>query len=360
MFATGVQRWLYRHVAKPIFFLRDPEVVHDRALWIGRLVGAHSASRSVLRFLEAYQDPLLKQTILGIDFENPVGLAAGFDKNAQLTETLPSVGFGFVEVGSITGEPCAGNPKPRLWRHPDLRSLRVYFGLKNDGAAVIARRLRGQRFAVPVGISMAKTNCQTTVEQGAAIADYVKVYEAFEGVGAYDTINISCPNAYGGQPFTDPDRLDALLQALSERRNNKPMFLKLSPDLSLEQLDAIAHVAKRRGVNGLIVSNLLKDHQLGEGGLSGRSVVDAALTHLMYLAKNYKDDFILVSCGGVFSAWDAYNRIRHGAHLVQLITGMVYEGPQLIGEINKELADYLRRDGYTSIADAVGSAYRIT
>lgn len=359
MMATGLQRWVYGRVLKPLAFKRDPERVHDRAIAVGRWLGRFSVTRTVTEGLFAYADPVLEQDVAGIRFSNPIGLAAGFDKDANLTQILPSVGFGFEEIGSITGEPCAGNPKPRLWRHPDLQSLRVYYGLKNDGCEAIERRLRKKSFAGPVGVSIAKTNCVDTVETDAAIADYVKTYTTMRDVGDYDTINISCPNAYGGQPFTDTEQLDQLLAAIVAVRNKKPMFLKLSPDLSLEQLHCIAEVAKKHGVDGLIVSNLTKKHDLGKGGLGGKAVANGAMKHLVYLAKTFPGEFVLVSCGGLFTAEDVYERIKHGASLVQLITGMVYKGPQLIGEINRDLARLLKRDGFGNVSEAVGSAYRV-
>lgn len=357
MIATSLQRWVYGRMLKPLAFAQDPEDVHDRAIAVGRWLGRFRLSRAAMSILLRYRDPLIEQEVLGIHFPNPIGLAAGFDKNAQLTSILPSVGFGFEEIGSITGQECAGNPKPRLWRHPDLQSLRVYYGLKNDGCEEIAGRLQGKQFSGPVGVSIAKTNCADTVEMDAAIADYVKAYKAFKEIGDYDTVNISCPNAYGGQPFTDVESLDALLAALVAVRNSKPMFLKLSPDLELKQLHAIADVAKKHRVDGLIVSNLTKNHDLGKGGLGGKAVADGAMKHLVYLAKTFPNDFVLVSCGGLFTAEDVYDRIKHGASLVQLITGMIYEGPQLIGEMNRGLARLLRRDGFKNIDQAIGAAY---
>ena len=358
MFATRIQRWGYKGILKPIFFRQDPEDVHDRMIKSGSFLGKSSAMKRIAAFFFRYEDKCLEQNIKGVIFKNPIGLAAGFDKNAELTQILPSVGFGFEEVGSITGEFCEGNPKPRLWRHPELESLRVYYGLKNDGSEAISKRLVEIRFEYPIGISIAKTNCKETVDTEKAIADYVKSYKAFSEIGSYDTINISCPNAYGGQPFVDPERLEKLLVALNQHRNSKPMFIKLSPDLSKEELHALADVAKRQRVDGLICSNLKKNHDKGQGGLSGKQVAPLAMTHLEYLYKTFPNDFVLISCGGVFSGEDAYERICRGASLIQLATGMIYKGPQVIGEINRDLSILLKKNGFNTIADAIGSAYK--
>src|SRR3989338_11185184 len=206
-----ITRFLYKNLAKPIFFRFDPEIVHDRMINIGRFLGKHNITRKITSIVYSYSNKKLEQTILDIKFPNPIGLSAGFDKDAILTDIISSVGFGFVEVGSITGEPCEGNPKPRLWRLKKSKSLVVYYGLKNEGSEAVAKKMKGRKFPLPVGISIAKTNSRETVADDSAIADYFKTYREFAGIGDYATINISCPNAFGGQPFTNSKELDRLL-----------------------------------------------------------------------------------------------------------------------------------------------------
>lgn len=355
----------YSHALKPIFFRRDPEDVHDAMMRAGVLLGRFWVTRKITSALFSFADPSLEQKILGITFANPIGLSAGFDKNAILTDILPSVGFGFAELGSVTGEPCAGNPKPRLWRLKESKSLLVYYGLKNEGCKKIAARLRGKKFDMPFGISIAKTNDATTIETAAGVADYVKAFREFQGIGAYDTINISCPNACGGQPFTDPDRLDALLSAIEKIETTKPIFLKISPDLSCEQIDNIIAVCDghRSHVQGIICSNLTKKRDNDKildadvpdhGGMSGKIVADLANEQLRYIFERAGDRYVLIGCGGVSSAEDAYEKIKSGASLIHMITGMIYEGPQVVSEINRGLALLLRRDGYKNVAEACG------
>jgi dihydroorotate dehydrogenase subfamily 2 len=367
MFATTAQSFLYARVAKPFFFRRDAEAVHDRVLAVGRCLGRSAFTRSIASALWRYEHPALHQEVLGIRFPNPIGLAAGFDKNAELTNILPSVGFGFVEVGSVTGQPCAGNPKPRLWRLPETRGLVVNYGLKNDGCDAIGQRLRGRQFAIPVGVSIAKTNSPATVDTVAGIADYVRAFRALHDVGDYVTVNISCPNAYGGEPFTDPERLDQLLAAIDAVASPKPIVLKLPADIAVGDLDALVRVADRHRVRGLIVSNLTKRRdaatiqqdeliRVGKGGISGKPVTPLANALLSHLWRTVGDRYVLIGCGGVFSAEDAYEKIRLGASLVQVITGMIFCGPQLIGEINHGLVRLLARDGFPTIHEAVGSA----
>ncbi len=341
----------------------DPEFVHDQVLQAGKLLGMTAPTRLLTRKVFAFASPMLEQDLLDIHFSNPIGLSAGFDKNAELTDVLPSVGFGFAEVGSITGEPCAGNPKQRLWRLPKSESLLVYYGLKNDGAVAIAKHLRKKQFAIPIGISIAKTNNQACAQREAGIADYAKAYTALADIGAYTTINISCPNTFGGQPFTDPESLDQLLSVIDTIPSRKPIFIKLSPDLGTQLIDKILAVIDRHNVRGIICSNLTKDHHHpaikdegmpSVGGFSGKVVQELADELIRYVYAKTQGKYVIIGCGGVFTAEDAYKKIKLGSSLIQLITGMIFRGPQLIGELNRGLVDLLKRDGYQHISEAVG------
>ncbi len=358
---------LYKTIFKPIAFRHDPEKVHDFIIKLGKFLGSTNITRYITKLLFYYSnDKYLSQNIKGLRFKNPIGLAAGFDKNAELTEILSEVGFGFIEVGSITGEYCEGNPKPRLWRAKKSKSLVVYYGLKNDGSEKISQRLSQLSFKIPVGISIAKTNSQCTINPDEAINDYLKTYRLFRDIGDYYTINISCPNAFGGQPFTDPELLDRLLAAIAKEPKTKPIFLKLSPDLSENELEAILRISERYDIDGFICSNLTKnrsnpkilDKDLSEkGGLSGKVQEDLSNRQIEYIHRKYGKKYIIIGCGGIFSAQDAYGKIRLGASLLQLITGMIFEGPQLISEINRELVYLLKQDNYNNISEAVGSKY---
>ena len=358
-------RFSYKYFLKEIFFLQDPENVHDRMVKIGSFLGKFSLLRFKIRLMFYYEDPSLKQKICGLDFQNPIGLAAGFDKDARLTQILPEVGFGFEEVGSITGEPCAGNPRPWIWRLVKSRSLVINYGLKNEGCEKISQRLRGTKFKFPVGISIAKTNSPETVDEIKGIQDYKKVYDVFENakVGQYFTVNISCPNAFGGEPFSDPQKLDKLLSALSKYGWSRPVFIKMPSELTENELDALVLVARQYKVSGFISTNLAKKRDFSKikekdvpakGGLSGKLVEDLSNKQIAYLYEKYGKEFVIIGCGGVFSAEDAYRKIKLGASLIQLITGMIFEGPQLIGEINAGLVKLLKQDGYKNISEAVG------
>lgn len=366
-FRIVIIRFLYQRLFRKIFFCIDPESTHDFITRLGCLLGRYFFTRTLAARYFQFKHPSLEQDILGIHFLNPIGLAAGFDKNALLLDILPSVGFGFVEIGSVTGEACEGNKKPRLWRLTRSRSLVVNFGLKNDGCEAVAGRLRGRQFHIPVGVSIAKTNCAKTAETEAGIADYVKAYATCGNLGQYVTVNISCPNAFGGQPFTDPDSLDRLLEAVDKIRFHQPIFLKLSPDLSEQQLGEIIEIADKHRVSGFICSNLtknrnnsyIKDEDIPEqGGFSGKIVEELSNKLVQTVYRKTDRKYVIIGCGGVFSAEDAYRKIRLGASLIQLITGMIYQGPQVIAEINYGLVELMRRDGFHNIQQVIGCDIR--
>ncbi len=354
---------IYKYVLKPIFFKFDPEEVHDHITSMGIFLSKYTITKKLTRFFFKYSNPILEQKILDINFKNPIGLSAGFDKNAELTNILEDVGFGFEEVGSITGEYCSGNQKPRLWRLKKSKSLAVYYGLKNDGCEAISKRLQNKKFKIPIGISIAKTNCKETTDTDKAIEDYFKAYKAFINIGDYFTINISCPNAYGGQPFTDSKKLESLMTKIISISRVKPIFLKVSPDLNKQEIDEVINVAEKFKIDGFICTNLtknrnnknIKDENVPEvGGLSGKVVDTMSDDLIRYIYKKTTGKFVIMGVGGVFSAEDAYRKIKAGASLIQLITGMIFEGPQVISEINLGLVKLLKKDGYKNISEAIG------
>lgn len=359
-----VLSWGYRYIAKPLFFRCDPERIHDHIIRIGKILGQSFFLRFITKLLFDYKRSILKQSILGIQFSNPIGLSAGFDKNAELTNILSSVGFGFMEVGSITGAYCPGNEGKRLWRLPKSKGLVVYYGLKNDGCATVAKRLASSKTSIPVGVSVAATNCLENQDINRAVEDMTYAFKTMEPFGQYITVNISCPNTQTGQPFLVPEHLELLLSSIDAVPTLKPIFIKLSPDMSFDLIDSIVSIAKQHRVHGIVCSNLTKDKTISTeeslpsvGGISGVLVKDKADALLSYLYTRYGKTFILIGSGGVFSAEDAYKKIKLGASLVQLITGMVFQGPQLISSINYDLVRLLKKDGFGSIAEAVGSAY---
>lgn len=366
-FRNKVNRLLYQRLAKPVFFMINPETTHDIVSFTGELMGSNILTRKLLEINFSYKNKILNQKILGIDFENPIGLSAGFDKNAKLTSTMPCVGFGYATVGSITGDKCEGNPKPRLWRLKKSKGLVVYYGLKNAGCEKIFKRLNGKKFSIPIGISVAKTNCKEAVGMTEGIDDYVKAFSVMRDVGSYNEINISCPNTYGGEPFTDPKKLDALLTEIDKVKTKKPNFIKMASDLTMDEIDGIIEVVKGHKIKGFVSTNLTKNRDNKEmlesdipknGGISGKPVSKLSTKQIGYIYKKTKGKYIIIGCGGVFSAEDAYLKMKEGASLISLISGMIFEGPQVISEIKQGLVELLKRDGHKNISDAVGINYR--
>lgn len=341
---------------KPLFFQFDPELMHNLFIGVGKFLGKFKLTKRITRDLFQYENSMLKQKIFGIEFANPIGLSAGFDKNVEITNIIEDVGFGFEESGSVTKLENAGNEGKRLMRLPKKRSLWVNLGLNNKGVEEISQRLKGKRYNIPLCVSIAKTNCPETVDDIIGRDDYIYSLKKFNdlNVGNFYVLNISCPNAYGGQPFSRPKAYESLLKESDKLKIKKPLFVKLSPDLTKKELDDILKISGKHKIQGFIISNLTKKHTLDKGGLSGKAVEALSNKILRYVYLKTKGKYVLIGVGGVFSAKDAYRKIKLGASLVELITGMIYEGPGLIGEINYELAQMLKKDGYKNIKEAIG------
>ena len=283
-----------------------------------------------------------------------------------MTDIVPSLGFGFTEVGSITAKPYDGNPKPRLYRLPKFQTLRINYGLKNLGAEILHKQLRNRIYRCPVGINIAKTNAPETSEAKKGIEDYFFTYKIFQDTGDYFTINISCPNTCEDHPiFAEPQNLDLLLTRLFSIKKNKPVFVKLSPDLQETKLEEILKVCGKYPVDGFICTNLTKVNSFehsGKGGFSGKAVDKLSTEMVQKVYRFYNGPSaplgtskkIIIGCGGIFTAEDAYRKIKSGASLVQLITGMIFEGPQVVSDINLGLVKLLKADGYKNISEAVG------
>jgi dihydroorotate dehydrogenase len=367
---------IYQNVVKPVLFKMDPEFVHDRFTFAGRVLGSNPLTRGAVSCVYKYKNPMLVQTIDGITFQNPIGLAAGFDKDAKLMKILPAMGFGFEEVGSITYEPYAGNPKPRLVRLPKDNGIIVYYGLKNKGSKVLRPKFikDGKRikYDLPIGISVAKTNKDHKTQQD-KVTDWVSGIKAMKDCGDYLTINLSCPNTFDKQNFCEWNFLEILLSSIEKAkvRITVPVYLKISADISFEQLDYLVGVARKHPfVRGFILTNLVKDrstvklkspksaYEPYKGGISGPLVKKKSIELVRHLYKTTKGEYTIIACGGVLTAEDAYEYLRAGANLIQMITGMIYNGPATIKNVNKGLVKLAQADGYKNISEATGAEFR--
>jgi dihydroorotate dehydrogenase len=355
---------LYRELVRPLLFRADPERAHDLAVRASELA---SGSRLLCRAVAARRpepDPRLAIEVAGLRFATPLGLAAGFDKSARAVPLLSALGFGHVEVGSISAEPSAGNPRPRLFRLVDERAIVVHYGVPNDGAARVAARLEAPRPAVPLGINVVSTNrgaASAAEPDDAVIADYVSSVSRLQDLGDYVCLNLSCPNTRDGVGFfAERRRLRTLLDRLGEAGVRRPLFIKVAPfagdgdlDSFLEAVDAAPFVSgfsvnlppgKPPGIaNGL------------PGAVSGPPCAPAALRTVAALyARMDRSRFAIIGSGGIVSGADAYAMIRRGASLVQLYTALVYEGPGVVRRATAELGELVGRDGLRRIGDAVG------
>ncbi len=341
---------IYR-LARPALFTLDAERAHRLALAALKLRPAGSPP------------PLggpLQTEVAGLAFPNPLGMAAGFDKDGEVPDALLALGFGFAEVGSITPRPQAGNPKPRLFRLVEDRAVINRMGFNNGGAAAAAARLaaRKDRGGI-VGI-----NVGANKDSADRIADYAQMTQVMAPLASYLAVNISSPNTPGLRALQDEGALTALLDAVLAARGaaGPPVFLKVAPDLEPADVEAIARIALDKQLGALIVSNttisrppLRSKHAAEPGGLSGAPLRELALERLRQFRKATGGALPLVGVGGIATAEDAWQRIRAGASLVQLYSAMVYEGPGIARRIVRGLEALMRRDGFTSLAEAVGS-----
>lgn len=356
---------LYKYVLKPILFLFDPEYVHDFFISVGDFCGRYSVTMALVDFIYGYHGVDISKKVDGITYRTPFLLSAGFDYNGRLTKILPHIGLCGEEIGSVTARPCEGNPKPRLTRLPQSRSILVNKGLRNEGVDALVARLKKARknLSVPalsagvelkdsptsfvLGISVARTNDDISVPIQAGIDDYVYSFKRLneENIGDYYAINISCPNAFGGEAFTSPELLVRLLSALRSIPCSKPVYVKMPINIPWQQFDALLKVIDEYGLHGVIIGNLNKNYDsldmraeaptVFKGGLSGKPCTHLS-TDLIYKTRElYGKRFTIIGVGGVMSPETMREKFNAGADLVQVVTGLIFEGPGLVKKLGK-------------------------
>src|SRR5258705_8209519 len=309
---------LYQSLIRPALFRLDPEVAHKRAMWLATRLGRSQIARDALQTLFCVSDRRLQQTVFGVEFPNPVGLAAGYDKNAVGLQCWPALGFGFVEIGSVTARPQGGNPPPRLHRLPEQCALINQMGFNNDGADRIAGRISS---TIPVGVNVGKNR---DVELRDAAGNYAETMKKCRG--DFYVLNVSSPNTPGLRKLQGREFLDDLLAGA---RADAPVLLKLAPDLSFDEMDEALQLAQKHRLAGIVATNTTVDHPAPpEGGLSGAPLRARATECIRHLRRQSK--LPIIGVGGVFSAADAYEKIRAGASLVEVWTGLIYKGPALV------------------------------
>ncbi len=342
---------------RPLLFRLDAERAHELGHRFLRRLARTPWLERRWRRRHRVEDPRLAQTLWGRTFPNPVGLAAGFDKDGAVIEALPALGFGFLEVGTVTPEPQAGNPRPRLFRLPEAASLQNRLGFNNRGLAALRERLEAAYPSeLPLGVNLGKGRA---TPQGQALADYRRLLAGLRDLCDYFVVNVSSPNTPGLRDLQSEAFLGPLL-AEARAITDRPVLVKLDPDLEIPRLVDLAAAAVAAGAAGIVATNTTVDPGglavvPGGGGLSGRVLKEKSFRVLEALAGELSGKAVLVSVGGVDSGAEAYRRLEAGASLVQLYTALVFHGPGLVGEINRQLLDLLARDGFDRLSEAVGA-----
>lgn len=343
---------MYKTLLKPLFFLRKPEEAHHLTVGLTKFIFNLPVVSSVVNSIFELDDPRLEREVFGLKFKNPVGLAAGFDKDAKVIDEMAMLGFGFIEIGTLTPKPQEGNPLPRLFRLPQDESLINRMGFNNGGVLEAVERLKTRKSDVLVGGNIGK-NKVTPNEN--AVDDYLFCLEALHGYVDYFVVNVSSPNTPNLRDLQEKEPLKRLLQAVKsandKKSNPKPILLKIAPDLTDGQLDDIVEIVRETGIAGVIATNTTIDRSklitpqaevesIGAGGVSGKVLARRSTEVIRYLHQKSKGEFPIVGVGGIFSVEDAIEKLEAGASLLQVYSGMIYEGPGLIKKIKKGLLAY--------------------
>lgn len=338
---------IYESLLKPLLFRLSPETAHNLALAAIRVGAVRTSSVS---------DPRLNQTLFGVQFDNPVGLAAGFDKDAEAVEHWDELGFGFAEVGTATFLPQPGNPKPRLFRIPRDQALINRMGFNNAGAQAIAGRMASARPQIPIGINIGRSKLADD-----AAEDYRRSFLALKSFGDYFAVNVSSPNTPGLRDLQERKALGQVLEAIADVAARRPVFIKIAPDLTMGQIEDVVEVAIAYKLTGIIATNTtvsrdgLSQPTSLAGGLSGAPLRNAANDIMRFLYQTCPSEFVLIGVGGIMDGRDLFERICSGASLCQVYTGLVYGGPNTVPNMLKELLGQMEHHGVKSIAELRGS-----
>ncbi len=342
---------------RKFIFMFDPETAHDIVEKF--LKNADYFPTLFNPFIEKnfIDDKRLNQKIFGKTFLNPVGLGAGFDKNATMVRAMLAFGFGFTEIGTVTPKPQSGNPKPRLFRYPQYESIQNAMGFNNDGMYEVAKRVRKlYPFAIPIGVNIGKNK---TTPQSEALKDYEKLINQFKELCDYMVINISSPNTPGLRDLQNEKFIKELF-SMAKDITDKPILLKIAPDMEIQQAIDLTSMAVENGADGIIATNTTIDYTLIKnakdfGGISGKVLKKKSFEIFKAISKELFGKTLLISVGGVDSAKEAYKRLKAGASLVQVYTALIFKGPSLIKNINEGILRLMESDGYKNIEEVIGA-----
>ncbi len=345
------------NLIKPWLFKLQPESAHHVAECVLRMPNFCQIPFNSFLNSHFISDDILKQELFGCSFYNPIGLGAGFDKNATMIRGMQILGFGFTEIGTVTPKPQEGNPKPRMFRHVEEQSIQNAMGFNNEGLFKVQKRLKQRYpFTTPIGVNIGKNK---TTPESEAINDYTNLIKALHNLGDYLVINISSPNTPGLRDLQNEKFISSLFEE-AKKITSKPILLKIAPDMTPEDAVTLTTMAVECGADGIIATNTTIDYSLVKhpkaiGGISGAVLKQKSFEIFEAIAKELYGKTVLISVGGIDSAEEAYKRIKAGASLVQILSGLVFHGPDMIMNINKELIELLQADGYTNITQAIGA-----
>ena len=342
---------------KKILFKFDPETAHNIAECGLRVLGKCKIAKAYMQKKNYITDPKLTQKVFGVTFANPVGLAAGFDKNATMIKAMQSLGFGFTEIGTMTPKPQDGNPKPRMFRYPEVNSVQNAMGFNNKGAHKVLKNLKKvYPFDIPIGANIGKN--KTTPEEF-ALSDYKSLIKKFEDTSDYLVINISSPNTPNLRDLQNEKFITELF-TMAKELTAKPILLKIAPDMEVEMAINLCNSAINAGAAGIIATNTTIDYSLvpncqNFGGLSGACLTQKSGNLFKELARELFGKTILISVGGISTGKEAYERIKNGATLIQSYSALIFEGPSMVRKINEEILELMAKDGYSNISEAIGA-----
>ncbi len=348
------------NLIKKIMFNFEPETTHNIASYGLKLLPKLSPINNSMIKRNFVEDEILTQKLFNTTFKNPIGLAAGFDKNADMIKAMPAMGFGYTEIGTMTPKPQPGNPQPRLFRYPKYESIQNAMGFNNDGADVVIKNLKPiYPFDIPIGASIGK-NKITSEEM--AIEDYKILINDFKDISDYMVVNISSPNTPNLRDLQNEEFIKSVF-GLAKEITNTPILLKIAPDMEAQTAITLCKVAIENGADGIVATNTTQDYSLlpnpqDFGGISGKVLNDKSYNLFKEIGKELYDKTTLISVGGISDAKEAYRRIKAGASLIQIYTGFIFKGPSMCKNINEELISLLKADGYKNIKEAVGADFR--
>jgi dihydroorotate dehydrogenase len=343
---------MYKKIIRPLLFLLDPEKVHHLIVFFLKFGFKIPGIKLFVKSSLKYNNPNLTTNVFGLTFKNPVGMAAGFDKNAKCYEELSAFGFSFIEIGTVTPKGQAGNEKPRLFRLPEDNAIINRMGFNNMGVDYAVERLKKRKGNVIIGGNIGKN---TATPNSEAVEDYAYCFTRLYDYVDYFVINVSCPNVANIQELQDKNSLARIIQKINEikatKKVSKPVLLKLSPDLTFPEIDEAVEVAVGNGIDGFVVSNTttkrnnlisndLLIQKIGRGGLSGKPLSKRSTEIISYINKRTNSTKPIIATGGIMNEEDAIEKLKAGASLIQIYTGFIYEGPALVKRLNKAISKY--------------------